>query len=159
MTLVIRFKNSITPHRKGNDPVNDVLKDILEFIKSNPGIKKTAIITHVGKSKATLTRYLKQLVDKNLIEYKGTPVPIRLKSTLTTLDLRHFIWNIAERLGCKKDYTGEVRAIFIKRMFPDVMRDIEIDSIRNFKFQPDTGNIVIDEPDKGDYHFHYEKFN
>ena len=76
MTLAIRFKNSITPHRKGdepvNEPVNDVLKDILEFIKSNPGIKKTAIITHVGKSKATLTRYLKQLVNKNLIEYKGS---------------------------------------------------------------------------------------
>ena len=53
VTLVIRFKNSITPHRKGDEPVNDVLKDILEFIKSNPGIKKTSIITHVGKSKAT----------------------------------------------------------------------------------------------------------
>jgi ATP-dependent DNA helicase RecG len=80
VTLVIRFKNSITPHRKGNEPVNDpvndpikgVLKDVLEIIKSNPGIKKTAIITHVGKSKATLTRYLKQLVDKKLIEYKGS---------------------------------------------------------------------------------------
>ena len=76
MTLVIRFKNSITPDRKGdepvNDPVNDVLKDILELIKSNPGIKKTAIITHVGRSRATLTRYLKQLMDKNLIEYKGS---------------------------------------------------------------------------------------
>ena len=87
-------------------------------------------------------------------DWQHTPVPIRLKSTLTTLDLRHFVWNIAERLGSKKNYTGEVRAIFIKRMFPDVMRDIELDSIRNFKFQPDTGNIVIDEPDKGDYHFH-----
>ena len=76
--------------------------------------------------------------------------------TLTTLDLRHFVWNVAERLGSKKDYTGEVRAIFIKRMFPDVMKDIELDSIRNFKFQPDTGSIVIDEPDKGDYHFHFE---
>ena len=42
-------------------------------------------------------------------------------------------------------------------MFPDVMKDIELDSIRNFKFQPDMGNIVIDEPDKGDYHFHYEQ--
>ena len=51
----------------------------------------------------------------------------------------------------------EVRgALNIKRMFPDVMRDIEQDSIRNFKFQPDTGNIVIDEPDEGDYHFHFE---
>ena len=89
-------------------------------------------------------------------DWQHKPVPIRLKSTLTTLDLRHFIWNIAERLGSKKDYTGEVRAIFIKRMFPDVMKDIELDSIRNFKFQPDTGSIMIDEPDKGDYHFHYE---
>ena len=89
-------------------------------------------------------------------DWRHRPVPIRLKSTLTTLDLRHFVWNIAERLGSKKDYTGEVRAIFIKRMFPDVMKDIELDSIRNFKFQPDTGSIMIDEPEKGDYHFHYE---
>jgi len=89
-------------------------------------------------------------------DWRHIPVPIRLKSTLTTLDLRHFVWNIAERLGSKKDYTGRVRADFIKRMFPDVMRDIEQDSIRNFKFQPDTGSIMIDEPDKGDYHFHYE---
>lgn len=88
-------------------------------------------------------------------DWQHIPVPIRLKSTLTTLDLRHFVWNIAERLGSKKNYTGEIRAIFIKRMFPDVMRDIELDSIRNFKFQPDTGSIVIDEPDKGDYHFHF----
>ena len=89
-------------------------------------------------------------------DWQHIPVPIRLKSTLTTLDLRHFVWNIAERLGSKKDYSGRVRADFIKRMFPDVMRDIEQGSIRNFKFQPDTGNIVIDEPDKGDYHFHFE---
>ena len=88
-------------------------------------------------------------------DWQHIPVPIRLKSTLTTLDLRHFVWNVAERLGSKKDYTGRVRADFIKRMFPDVMRDIELDSIRNFKFQPDTGSIVIDEPDKGDYHFHF----
>lgn len=34
------------------------------------------------------------------------------------------------------------------------MKDIEQDSIRNFKFQPNKGSIVIDEPNKGDYHFH-----
>ena len=89
-------------------------------------------------------------------DWQHIPVPIRLKSTLTTLDLRHFVWNIAERLGSKKDYTGRVRVDFIKRMFPDVMRDIEQDSIRNFKLQPDIGNIVINGPNKGDYHFHYE---
>jgi hypothetical protein len=32
-------------------------------------------------------------------DWQHIPVPIRLKSTLTTLDLRHFVWNIAERLG------------------------------------------------------------
>ena len=98
---------------------------------------------------------LRDSIRKWADDRQHTPVPIRLQSPLTTLDLRHFVWNIAERLGSKKDYTGEVRAIFIKRMFPDVMKDIELDSIRNFKFQPDTGSIVIDEPDKGDYHFHF----
>ena len=99
---------------------------------------------------------LREDITKWADNWQHIPVPIRLKSTLTTLDLRHFVWNIAERLGSKKDYTGEVRAMFIKRMFPDVMKDIELDSIRNFKFQPDTGSIVIDEPEKGDYRFHHE---
>ena len=46
MTLVIRFKNSITPHKTGDEPVNDVLKDILEFVKNNP-----ACFTFRGKYK------------------------------------------------------------------------------------------------------------
>ena len=62
-------------------------------------------------------------------DWQHIPVPIRLKSTLTTLDLRHFVWNIAERLGSKKDYSGRVRADFIKRMFPDVMTKVTITSI------------------------------
>ena len=62
--------------------------------------------------------------------------------------------NIAERLGTKNGYNGYARADFIKAMFPDVMKDIEQDSIRNFKFQPNKGSIVIDEPNEDDYHFH-----
>ncbi len=87
-------------------------------------------------------------------EYTYSPIPVRLKQRLTTLDLRHFVWNIGERLGTRNGYNGYARADFIKAMFPDVMKDIEQDSIRNFKFQPNKGSIVIDEPDKGDYHFH-----
>ena len=87
-------------------------------------------------------------------EYTYSPIPIRLKQKLTTLDLRHFVWNIGERLGTKNGYNGYARADFIKAMFPDVMKDIEQDSIRNFKFQPNKGSIVIDEPDEDDYHFH-----
>ena len=115
-------------------------------------------VTHIMSPYIYDNDELEKLLDairKWADDWQHKPVPIRLKSTLTTLDLRHFVWNVAERLGSKKDYTGEVRAIFIKRMFPDVMKDIELDSIRNFKFQPDTGSIVIDEPDKGDYHFHF----
>lgn len=87
-------------------------------------------------------------------EYTYSPIPIRLKQRLTTLDLRHFVWNIGERLGTKNGYNGYARADFIKAMFPDVMKDIEQDSIRNFKFQPNKGSIVIDELDEDDYHFH-----
>lgn len=87
-------------------------------------------------------------------EYTYTPIPIRLKQRLTTLDLRHFVWNIGERLGTKNGYNGYARADFIKAMFPDVMKDIEQDSIRNFKFQPNKGSIVIDEPDEDDFRFH-----
>ena len=51
VTLVIRFKNSITPRTKGDDPVNDpvndpvkgVLKEVFEIIKNNPGIQKPSI--------------------------------------------------------------------------------------------------------------------
>ena len=87
-------------------------------------------------------------------EYTYSPIPIRLKQRLTTLDLRHFVWNIGERLGTKNGYNGYARADFIKAMFPDVMKDIEQDSIRNFKFQPNKGSIVIDEPDEDDFRFH-----
>lgn len=89
-------------------------------------------------------------------DYTYTPVPIRLKQRLTTLDLRHFVWNIGERLGTKNGYNGYARADFIKAMFPEVFLGIELDSIRNFKFQANMGCIVIDEPDKNDYRFHCE---
>ena len=72
MYFCIVILNIVPVNEPVNEPVNDVLRDILEFIKNNPGIKKPAIITHIGKSKATLTRYLKQLVEQNLIEYKGS---------------------------------------------------------------------------------------
>lgn len=82
------------------------------------------------------------------------PSPIRLKEQLTTLELRHFVWNIGERLGTKNGYNGYVRADFIRTMFPDVFKDMEIDSIRNFKFEPDKGRITIDESVKGSTAFH-----
>ena len=54
--LVIRFKISITPHRKGDVPVKGVLKDVLEIIKNNPGIQKIVIAVHVDKSEVTILK-------------------------------------------------------------------------------------------------------
>ena len=64
------------PHKKGDEPINEplnvVLKVLLELIKNTLGIKKTAILTCIAKSRATLTRYIKQLLEQNLIEYRGS---------------------------------------------------------------------------------------
>ena len=47
-----------------------------------------------------------------------TPTAInRFKENVENIPLRHFVWNIAERLG-KRDYTMAMRISFIKAMFP-----------------------------------------
>lgn len=83
------------------------------------------------------------------------PAVIRLTGKLTTVDLRHFAWNIGERLGKENGYDGTARAVFIKAMFPDVFKDTEIESIKNFKLNPRACRIPIDEPEDGSYAFHY----
>lgn len=83
------------------------------------------------------------------------PAAIRLKGKLTTVDLRHFAWNIGERLGKENGYDGTARAVFIKAMFPDVFKDTEIESIKNFKLNPRACRIPIDEPENDSHAFHY----
>lgn len=85
--------------------------------------------------------------------YKPSAVALKLKTS--TLDLRHFVWNIGERLGKDNGYDGSCRAVFIKKLFPDIFADMEIDSIRNFKIDPDKGHIKIDTPEQGGFAFHY----
>ena len=83
------------------------------------------------------------------------PGAVRLKGKLTTVDLRHFVWNIGERLGKENGDDGTTRAVFIKAMFPAVFKDTEIESIKNFKLNPKACRIPIDEPEDGNYAFHY----
>ena len=83
------------------------------------------------------------------------PSAIRLTGKLTTVDLRHFAWNIGERMGKENGYDGTARAVFIKAMFPGVFKDTEIESIKNFKLNPKACRIPIDEPEDGSYAFHY----
>jgi len=68
---------------------------------------------------------------------------------LTTLDLRHFAWNIGERFKWK----GAKRASFLKIVFPVEMRELEVETIRRNLRQNGTCLIELDIPDKGCYEF------
>ena len=53
-------------------------------------------------------------------------VPVKTNGTLNTLDIRHYSWNIGERLG----WSGQKRATFIKLCFPTELKDVEVESMR-----------------------------
>ena len=73
---------------------------------------------------------------------KATLVPVCTDGTLSTLDLRHLVWNIGERCGWK----GEHRARFIKQSFPSELKDVEVETIRRNLRQKGTCKIKIDVP-------------
>jgi hypothetical protein len=68
---------------------------------------------------------------------------------LSTYDLRHFVWSIAERLNTYGGYDGETRARFIKALFPTPLKDIEVASLKNFRSTTYSDKIKIDIPDVG----------
>jgi hypothetical protein len=74
---------------------------------------------------------------------------------LSTYDLRHFAWSIAERLNTYGGYDGETRARFIKALFPTPLKDIEVASLKNFHIVTYSDKIKIDIPDVGSTDFHY----
>jgi hypothetical protein len=74
---------------------------------------------------------------------------------LSTYDLRHFVWSIAERLNTYGGYDGETRARFIKALFPTPLKDIEVASLKNFRSTTYSDKIKIDIPDIGSTDFHY----
>jgi hypothetical protein len=80
---------------------------------------------------------------------------IEPKSQLSTYDLRHFVWSIAERLNTYGGYDGETRARFIKALFPKPLKDIEVSSLKNMRAKTNSDIIPIDvpEPDKIDFHY------
>lgn len=91
--------------------------------------------------------------------YKPTPISLKYtadtKDRLKTLDLKHFIWNIGERLGANNGYTGIVRSRFIKNLFPDALQDAEVVSLqRTLTIEPEKGHIKLDRPAPGCNEFH-----
>ncbi|MDO4208417.1 MAG: hypothetical protein Q4E44_01970 [bacterium] len=89
-------------------------------------------------------------------DHSYTPSKVSVSNQLTTLDVRHFIWNIAARLRMNDNrYTSEVQGEFIKRMFPDICKDAEAYYLsKNLTASPQEGFIKIDRPTKDDFRFH-----
>ncbi len=84
-------------------------------------------------------------------DFKGsTLLPIILNGRLTTIDLRHFVWNIGKRLG----WNGNKCATFIKVSFPIELKDLEIETIRRNLRQKGNCIIELDIPEPGNYSFH-----
>lgn len=79
------------------------------------------------------------------------------KDKLKTVSFKHFIWNIAARLGFENGYSVKVQANFIKSLFPNELSDIGLRSLeRSLTCSPDDGHIKLDRPIHTDnYIFHF----
>lgn len=75
---------------------------------------------------------------------------------ITSLDVRHLVWNIAKRLGMDKGYGTETCAEFIKNMFPDTCEEVKKSTLsQTLTADPDKGCIKLDRPDKDNpFKFH-----
>ena len=77
----------------------------------------------------------------------------RFKENVENIPLRHFVWNIAERLG-KRDYTMTMRIAFVKALFPKPFESLDYSTLKNLKAPCSNDVIPIDEPDNGRHDFH-----
>ena len=89
------------------------------------------------------------------VNYKPKAIKRRLAKQITSVPLRHFVWNITARFMNPKLYSGDNKANFIKALFPKEFADTEIDTIKNFKVDPRKSEIPIDEPEGDNFSFHY----
>lgn len=80
------------------------------------------------------------------------PLGSDMEKKLKSPDLRHLAWNIGERFGVSR----RERAVFIKRSFPNELCNAELAYIEANLRDPVPSHIIIDLPDKGDYHFHLQ---
>ena len=87
--------------------------------------------------------------------YKPKPIKRRLTKQISSVPLRHFVWNITARFMNPTLYNGENKAMFIKTLFPKEFADTEIETIKNFKVDPRKSEIPIDEPEGDNFSFHY----
>ena len=76
-------------------------------------------------SEAELDRLCGYITEYSLGDTPREVSPVSVDSTLKSIDLMHFGWNIGKAFGKKRIHT----ATFIKRVFAHALRDIEISTI------------------------------
>ena len=153
----IVINNSITPGINSNE--TDKVTIMRERYIAKQQSRKSAIFDAV--SEYTCAVFSPYMTDDNLdilnqnIKLYEVPdsciIPVYTNGKLNTLDIRHYAWNIGERLG----WSGQKRATFIKQCFPQELQDVEIESMRRTLRQRGKCVIGIDVPENNDYKFHY----
>ncbi len=141
MYVAIRQQYQIDKENTEN-AIMDAIKEYLEITLS-PYMKETSLTL-------LYNNVCRWHLDKN-----EKLSPVCTDGKLTTLDLRHLVWNIGERCG----WRGEDRALFIKQCFPMELKEIEVETIRRNLRQKGTCRIDIDIPEKNSYLFHYPENN
>lgn len=87
-------------------------------------------------------------------DFNYTPCVInRFKKNVGNLPLRHFVWNIAERLG-RREYNMAIRIDFIRSLFPKPFEGLDYSTLKNLKAPCSKELIPIDEPVNGELFFH-----
>ena len=93
-------------------------------------------------SEADLDRLCGYVTEYSLGDTLREVSPVSVDSTLKSIDLMHFGWNIGKAFGKKRIHT----ATFIKRVFAHALRDIEVSTIeRKMSHTESECRIKLDE--------------
>ena len=79
----------------------------------------------VYMSEAELNRLCGYITEYSMGDTPREVSPVKVDSTLKSIDLMHFGWNIGKAFGKKRIHT----ATFIKRVFAHALRDLEVSTI------------------------------
>ena len=75
------------------------------------------------------------------------------KVSIENIPLRHFVWNIAERIR-KPEYDTKARTRFITTLFPKHFETLDYSTMKNLRAPCAKDLIPIDEPEYGTFIFH-----
>lgn len=153
----IVINNNVTPVQSINHP-NESADYIREKHRKDMEMEKSVRIKTVTDytyniMSPFLTDDCLDLLCQNikLFEVPGSSLTaIKTNGNLSTLDIKHYGWNIGERLG----WSGQQRASFIKLCFPEELSELEVETIRRTFRQKGKCVIDLDIPAKDSFDFH-----